>query len=136
MKVLYEDGPLIIEWMARCTPEGAVKLNPDLFDLMTTDIQADIEELDGPEALKATLRLADFCADTGMEQEAVDLYRQVLYHTACNKETATAPTDLSLEAYDGLSRLANSGDDYVWESVTALLEDYRYLTEEDGTDKR
>lgn len=74
----------------------------------------------GSERRMRWLRLALQCERQGLEREAADCYREVLWGVAQLKKR-TEEYDVCRQAYDGLSRLYHSADEYVWETASQAL---------------
>ena len=72
------------------------------------------------------LRLALLCERQGLEREAVDCFRDALWGVVQLKK-GTEEYDICHQAYNGLSRLHNSKDEYVWETASQAIYDVKDL---------
>lgn len=81
---------------------------------------------DVSERRKQWLRLAMMCERHGAEREAVDCFRDVL-DGVVKLRKGTEEYCICRQAYDGLSRLYNSKDDYVWETASQAIYEVKDL---------
>lgn len=72
------------------------------------------------------LHLALLCERQGLERDAVDCFRDALGGVVQFKK-GTEEYDICHQAYDGLSRLYNSEDEYVWETASQAMYDVKDL---------
>lgn len=72
------------------------------------------------------LHLALLCERQGLEREAVDCFRDALCGVMQLKK-GTQEYDICRQAYDGLSRLYNSVDEYVWETASQAINEAKDL---------
>lgn len=83
---------------------------------------------DPTERRRSLLHLALQCEEYGLECDAVDLFSNVLWGVTC-LDKHSEDYAFCRQAYDGLSRLWNSADEYVWETASQVLSEARELFE-------
>jgi len=84
------------------------------------------------ERLRLTADLAYFCMECHEESRAVGLCRDMLRFGGCSAyehDPSSAAAGHALRAYKLLQKLTHSDDEYVWETASQALSDYRdYFT--------
>ena len=120
----------ILRKLAECTPEGKLRLTPDALNEIRWVALDEIEFMDdGVEKLRMYLKYADFCNETFLDEEARDYYELVLDETLRGGVVIEEYRELAEYAYQKYAGLTFSDDDYVWETVSQRIEQYRSLLE-------
>ena len=120
----------ILRQLATCSPEGKLRLTSDALDEIRCEALDEIESMDdGVEKLRMYLKYADFCNETCLDCEARDYYEVVLEETVRNGVIIEEYRELAEYAYQRYAGLTFSEDDYVWETVSQRIEQYRNLFE-------
>ena len=120
----------ILRKLAECTPEGKLRLTSDALNEIRWEALDEIESIDdGVGRLRMYLQYADFCNETFLDEEARDYYELVLEETVCNGVIVEKYRELAEYAYRKYAGLTSSDDDYVWETVSQRIEQYRHLFE-------
>ena len=120
----------ILRQLATCSPEGKLRLTSDALDEIRCEALEEIESMDdGVEKLRMYLKYADFCNETFLDEEARDYYEVVLEETVRNGVIIEEYRELAEYAYQRYAGLTFSEDDYVWETVSQRIEQYRNLFE-------
>ena len=120
----------ILRQLATCSPEGKLRLTSDALDEIRWEALDEIESMDdGVEKLRMYLKYADFCNETFLDEEAGDYYELVLAETVRDGVVIEDYRELAEYAYQRYAGLTFSDDDYVWETVSQRIEQYRPLFE-------
>ena len=120
----------ILRQLATCSPEGKLRLTSDALDEIRCEALDEIESMDdGVEKLRMYLKYADFCNETFLDEEAGDYYELVLAETVRDGVVIEDYRELAEYAYQRYAGLTFSDDDYVWETVSQRIEQYRPLFE-------
>lgn len=116
--------------MAICSPKGDLRLTQDAFNEICSETLCEIDFMpDGDEKLRMYLIFADFCNEAFMDREARNYYEMVLEETVLDGVVIEEYRELAEYAYQRYAGLTFSDDDYVWETVSQKIEDYRPLFE-------
>ena len=120
----------ILRQLATCSPEGKLRLTSEAFGDACWETLGEIESMpDGIEKLQRYLKFADFCNETYLDCEARDFYELVLEETVRDGVVIEEYRELAEYAYQKYAGLSFSDDDYVWETVSQRIEEYRKLFE-------
>ena len=120
----------ILRKLAECSPEGKLRLTSDALDEIRWEALDEIESMpDGEEKLRMYLKYSDFCNETFLDEEARDYYEVVLEETVRDGVVIEEYRELAEYAYQRYAGLSFSDDDYVWETVSQRMEQYRDLFE-------
>ena len=82
------------------------------------------------------LKFADFCNETYLDREARDYYELVLEETVSDGVVIEEYRELAEYAYRKYAGLGFSDDDYVWETVSQRMEQYRDLFEKNPSNMK
>lgn len=119
-----------LQQMAICSPKGDLRLTQDAFNEICSETLCEIDFMpDGDEKLRMYLIFADFCNEAFMDREARNYYEMVLEETVLDGVVIEEYRELAEYAYQRYAGLTFSDDDYVWETVSQKIEDYRPLFE-------
>lgn len=69
-------------------------------------------------------------AETLSDQEALNIYREVLENIAKQPNKDESHIAIAEKAYKGLIELSRSENEYIWEVSTQLLDCYEHLFDE------
>lgn len=120
----------ILRKLAECSPEGKLRLTSDALNEIRWEALDEIESMDdGVEKLQMYLKYADFCNEAYLDEEARDYYEVVLEETVRDGAIIEEYRELAKYAYQKYAGLTFSDDDYVWETVSQRIEQYRLLFE-------
>ena len=120
-----------LQYMASCSPKGELRLAQDAFNEIYWMTLCELDFIpDGVERIRVYLSLANFCNEVFMDREARDYYEVVLEETIRDGVVIEEYRELAEYAYQRYVGLVSSDDDYVWETVSQRIEQYRHLFEE------
>lgn len=120
----------ILRKLAECSPEGKLRLTSDALDDIRLQTMYEIELMPKKkDRLRMYLKYADFCNESFVDDEARDYYELVLEETVRNGVIVEEYRELAEYAYRKYAGLTSSDDDYVWETVSQRIEQYRHLFE-------
>lgn len=119
-----------LQYMASCSPKGELRLAQDAFNEICWMTLCELDFIpDGVERIRVYLSLANFCNEVFMDREARDYYEVVLEETIRDGVVIEEYRELAEYAYQRYVGLVSSDDDYVWETVSQRIEQYRALFE-------
>lgn len=119
-----------LQHMASCSPKGELRLTQDAFNEICWMTLCELDFIsDGMERIRVYLSLANFCNEVFMDREARDYYEVVLEETIRDGVVIEEFREQAEYAYQKYVGLVSSDDDYVWETVSQRIEQYRPLFE-------